>query len=237
MTNTSKHLLESQIVDYVLGYLPPNDQELITAHIQHCEKCRDTYLHWEKTLKSTPSYSPSPLLKERLWHNFELEKQRRENRFSHKRIISIASLAAMILLIVGLFYYQNHPSQHTLQVAQTKDVNIEDFQSNLHTKQWTIVPVASSEIQGNIWFNPVTNQMFLEIYGIRKPQNRDYQLWMIYKDNHVRDQILPVKNGSIKIFIQGKNFHQIKQIRASMEPKGGSIIQTGPDTFIIEVKY
>ena len=86
------------------------------------------------------------------------------------------------------------------------------------------------------WFNPVTNQMFLEIYGIRKPQNRDYQLWMIYKDNHVRDQILPVKNGSIKIFIQGKNFHQIKQIRASMEPKGGSIIQTGPDTFIIEVK-
>lgn len=237
-----KHSISEQtIVDYVLGNIAPNEAIKVSTHLKECENCQQVFKHWQSVLLSEKeqSYSPSPILKEKIWESFETKQKRKGMPLSSKRIFSMASFAAIVCLFVGLFYYnQNNAGKGSVHIAQYNEANIQDFQEKPDTQQLNIIPVSNKErVEGNIWINQMTDQMFLEVDGLRPLNDQDYQLWILYNNDNIQHKIMPIEDGSTRILIQGKDFSHLKRIKASIEPKGGSIVQTGPDTFIVEVKY
>lgn len=76
--------------------------------------------------------------------------------------------------------------------------------------------------------------MLLEVDGLEELINQDYQLWIIYTDNSIDHEILPTQNGMTRMLFRDIDVDEFKKLKASVEPRGGSIEQTGPDTFIVE---
>ncbi|MBO0991967.1 zf-HC2 domain-containing protein [Bacillus sp. SD088] len=237
-----KHSIsEQKIIDYVLGDLPSNEELEVSAHLEECKNCQQAFNHWQNLLlteKEQP-YFPSPKLKEQIWESFEAKQKRKEKSISGKRVFSIASLAVMVCLFVGLIYYnQDNTEQNSFQIARYHEGNIQDFREKPDTQQLSIIPVSNEEeVMGNVWINQMTDQMFLEVHGLQSLNNYDYQLWVLYNNDDIQHEIIPIEEGSTRVLIQGKDFSHLKRIKASIEPKGGSHVQTGPDTFIVEVKY
>ncbi|KRG11849.1 hypothetical protein ACA30_00965 [Virgibacillus soli] len=233
-------ITEQTIVDYVLGNVPTKKAMEVSTHLAECESCQQTFKHWQSMLLSDKEQfsTPSPLLKEKIWDS--LETKRKEGMsLSSKKVFSIAAMAAIVCLFVGLFYYnQNNSEEGSVHIAQYNEANIRDFQGKPDTQQLNIIPVSNREkVEGNIWINQMTDQMFLEVDGLRPLNDQDYQLWILYNNDDIQHKVMPIEDGSTRILIQGEDFSRLKRIKASIEPKGGSIVQTGPDTFIVEVKY
>ncbi|MDQ0233446.1 anti-sigma factor domain-containing protein [Metabacillus malikii] len=231
--SSNLHVTEQNMIDYLEGSLQHDEELTIKIHLQQCDKCSQTLMQWQSLLGAKQA-KPSPLLKERIWESIEEKQKVKRSPSAKVYFITIGSIAAVLLL--GLLSFNNSQSK----LPNPNEMKVQAFQEQPHTQQMNITPITnnreSRELDGNIWINNTTDELLLEVYGLPKLNDRDYQLWMIYHDNEVKDEILPIEqNGSSRIFIRSKNLIQLKQIKASIEPKGGSHSQTGPDTFIIEI--
>ncbi|AMX84357.1 hypothetical protein GS3922_12180 [Geobacillus subterraneus] len=53
----------------------------------------------------------------------------------------------------------------------------------------------------------------------------------------MKGELLTIRHGASRILITGEDVKRFKQVKASLEPKGGSVTPTGPETFIVDLKH
>ncbi|WAA11928.1 anti-sigma factor [Fervidibacillus halotolerans] len=234
----AKHISEQKIIDFLSGELPEKEAEQIQSHLHECENCMNIAVRWGKLLKNThlQPVQPSPELKEQMWKMVDRKPLKKRKGYV-KPIATVLSFAAAISLFLLIF--NGRPEMDKpYEVVKNDEIPFETFHATPNTKQWNIVPTMNhQQINGNIWINDDTNEMFLEVDGLPHYRNRDYQLWIIYSNNDVEGELLILQNGSSRIFFQGIDVEKFKLIKASVEPKGGSTHQTGPDTFFVDFEH
>lgn len=234
----SQHIQEQKLVDYVLGNLDRNEQFQIQQHLDQCVRCKKIMENWSMVLnkEETSFAQPSPLLKEKLWAKIEQNHKSARQMRKPKLIFGLSSLAVILIFMIGLFYY-NKTMEKSYEVAKNDEIPQETIQTKPDTKQIAIVPVSHfNHINGTIWINKVTEEMLLEVNGLTNLHNKDYQLWIIYSNDEIIGEILAIQNGSSRIFFKGEDVNHFKYIKASVEPKGGSTLPTGPETFQVDLK-
>ncbi|WP_172643501.1 anti-sigma factor [Geobacillus thermocatenulatus] len=244
------HIPETKIVDWLLGALPEQEKEDVSNHLKHCLECQRLLEAWKDIgLKETAQYEAPPLShKERIWAQAEAKRQTARAQ----RKVRIASGLIGIALAVSLFALRlfvpdgGRDDSHGRPggayryeiVNQNDDIPIERIIHNPATKQIPIEPSAFfQQLDGTVWLNDETEEMLMEIEGLPPFAARDYQLWIIYANNEVKGELLTIRHGAARIFITGEDVKQFKQIKASLEPKGGSAAPTGPETFIVHLEH
>lgn len=242
MKYNSFHLSEEKLIDFSLGKLHESDESEAQLHIDYCDECKERYEHWNAILtKETNEVEDFiSVSKEKLWNKLEKQKtQKVQKRFvrSPRLIYGIGSAAALFLIIISAFILRG-TYEKEMVISNEEIAQVENFQRMPDTRQLDIVPTAThQDINGNIWINDVTQEMLVEVGGLAQLTNRDYQLWIIYEDNFIKGVIIPIQNGSSRMFLKEMNVTEFKQIKASIEPKGGSKVPTGPATFIVEIEW
>ncbi len=229
---TIKHIPEEKLVDYLLGNLEQSEEEMVKNHLLHCVECYRNLHQWQIILSEAERVPPSKHLKERIWNSIIKRRMKKKRTWP----LPVISLAAMLCLFIGISL-MIAKVKNTVPVAVNDQIRAEQLQQNPHTKQLNIVPASAyyNSINGNIWINDQTKELFLEVNGLRQLTNQDYQVWIIYTDDEIHGALLTIENGASRLFIQNENVPDLKMLKASIEPKGGSIVQTGPDTFFVEI--
>lgn len=227
-----KHLPEETIVDLALGKLSDETRNLALLHISSCPQCKKQLDDWLEILqvKVSPTIS-NDSLKERIWHSYETKQKK---RFSFKPKLGFALASVAVILLFLSIHILSNIREDPMEMAHLKAVQTEKFRNKPDTKKFNIVPVYDSDINGNLWVNHVTNEMLLEVDGLTELMNEDYQLWIIYSDDKIEGILIPTRNGKTELFFENMNVTQFKRVKASIEPKGGSILPTGPETFFVE---
>lgn len=228
-----KHIPEEKIIDYALGNIAQNNIHDLEEHIQSCPKCRESLNNWQGIFDEEIAEKPSADLDEKIWSR--VVNQTTPVRKNRKPLIfTIGSAAAIILLAIGLIYYRQSITPAPYQVAHNEEINTDEILFTPETRQMEVIPVADfNDVQGNLWVNDTRKEMLLEVDGLIQHTDYDYQLWIIYNNNDIDGEVLPIYNGSSKIYFKGMDIQEFKKIKASLEPTGGSEIPTGPETFVI----
>lgn len=229
------HLREEAIIDYVLQELEEEEERTIKAHLHECKKCRTLYRQWASLLKEENDvFVRTEAIKERLWQRISGGKKRLP--MLKKPQIVLANVAATFLCFIFLLQsYQPSFHEKEYEVVKNDEIPIETIQAARFTREISILPVNEfPHIHGQAWINTSTNEMLIEVNGLQMLPNRDYQLWIIYADNDVYDEIIQVQDGMTRMFFRGLPIEEFKKVKASVEPRGGSKEQTGPETFLIE---
>lgn len=234
----SKHIPEEQLVDYLLGNIGEWDAKQIKAHLNHCKKCQYLLSDWQFLLRQDhKQFQPSQSMKDRIQHSII---QVEEKSFKRRTVIGkpgllFATIACVFLIFYSVHSYYQDINTRNYEIAENDEIPPETIQGAPHTQQIKVTPVSEfNQINGYVWVNRNRNEMLLEVDGLEELINQDYQLWIIYMDNSIDHEILPTQNGMTRMLFRDIDVDEFKKLKASVEPRGGSIEQTGPDTFIVE---
>ena len=231
-----RHILEVQLVDFVLGNASAELQEKIVKHTNICTQCEKRLKEWNLVLSEPTNVKPSLVLKEIVVEKVERKLQPKVKRSKQRYIVAICSAVIFFLTLLGLLI-DNHLSGNTYEIARNDEINRRSFQKNSLTQQVAVIPVSDfNDITGNLWINDVSQELLLEVDGLAHISNRDYQLWIVYDNDEIRGELLSTKEGASQVMIKGSDVRQFKFIKASLEPLGGSAEPTGPETFTIPIK-
>ncbi|MGZ0084781.1 anti-sigma factor domain-containing protein [Caldibacillus thermoamylovorans] len=244
------HISETKIVDWLLDRLPEREKEDVSSHLKQCLECQRLLEAWKGIgLKAEAHYEAPPLSRpERIWAQAEAQKQTKRMRRGLRLAGGwIGAAVAVFLFTLRLSAPNDGPAAshdrsdepyRYMIVEQKADIPIERIIHNPETKQIPIEPSALfQQLDGTIWLNDDTKEMLMELEGLPPFTARDYQLWIIYTNNEVKGELLTVRHGTARILITGEDVKRFKQIKASLEPKGGSATPTGPETFIVDLKH
>lgn len=229
-----KHINEQKLIDYILGNNSTKEQNQIQHHINNCTKCITNLEKWQRilTVKDGEKALPTPWAKEEVWK--KMNAIDKKFSWTSRLGLGIGSLSLFSILILSVFLLKHTP-EDPIHVTQNEDKQIELFVNKPDTQQLNIIPVSHEKpLNGNLWVNNLTEQMLLEVDGFTQLINQDYQLWIIYTDENVQGVIIPIQDGSARLFMENMDVNNFKHIKASVEPKGGSSFPTGPDAFIVE---
>lgn len=243
---------EEILIDYVNDEISEKMKAEVTNHLSNCQVCEMTVQSWRQILqleyeKGQLQITPSSELKNRVMRSIRVidEQKRHEKRryktLNKKFAFRFSTLAAALLLVIGLFQYTSNDPLKThdrgIEVLHNDEIKMSAIETLPHTNQLSITPLMNEkEMEGNVWLNPVKNEMLLEIRGLKKLPEADYQVWFIDIDDVMNGEILRIVNGTSRIFYRGMDVNNLKLIKGSVEPLGGSVRPTGPETFIIELK-
>ncbi|MFD2042802.1 anti-sigma factor domain-containing protein [Ornithinibacillus salinisoli] len=238
-----KHIKEERIVDYALNKLSHDQAQEIENHLFSCEKCQQSLEHWKQLLLPDQIESPSPDLKTRLNHSISKLQSKKRVRFPRKISFVMVSLAVLFLLVVSLPKIQqgNEASvkkSNNYITVQHDPTSEEKFMQKPDTNRLDIIPATiNKNVQSDVWLNEVTNEMVLLVDGLDPLSSQDYQLWFIHQNDDWYGELLQIRDGSASIYYKGPDIHQLKHIKVSIEPLGGSSTPTGPETFYLDLNY
>ncbi len=230
-----KHLPEEIIVDYVLNQLRNEERKRVAMHLERCHRCQNIVAEWNVLLKTEtePTFS-TDAIKERLFEHIRKDRRRKQRKLIPRFVVA-ATTAAILFLVLSLSAYKDTIQRPDYVVSKNDEIPLETIQTSRYTHELNIVPVREfPHVNGHVRVNADTNEMLLEVSGLYVFPNRDYQLWIIYSDDQIVDEIIPVENGSTRMFFKGVEVAEFKMVKASVEPRGGSKQQTGPETFIVD---
>lgn len=227
----TNHLSEEQVIDLVLGNLTEND------HVKKCDYCQAKLDSWSQILHQEISETPSEQMKEDIWTTFDkLRKPKQKIPRRRAFIYSFATVAAVLVIAVGLLFYKTSlvPSY---EVSFNDDID-RHIQHEAETKHVAVIPVADfPEISGNLWINDHTNELLLEVDGLKNLVNYDYQLWILYDEDKMDGEVLSIQDGTSRVFLKTNQVGSLELLKGSLEPLGGSSEPTGPEMFIVPVSY
>jgi anti-sigma-K factor RskA len=231
------HIKAETIVDFILGNLVVEKEDAVKAHLHTCTQCKNECKSWEQMIgegEHEKAVQASSGLKSRLMKSVDNHPRVKQRIAWNKQAFLFVSLAAFLLLSVGLYHLVRSEAPAYV-VKQNDQVMEEVVMKNPNTNRLDITPVTTSNnISGNVWLNDLTDEMLVKVNGLPSLSTKDYQLWIVHTDNEWQGQLLNIRNGSVGVYYKGPDLAQLKFIKVSIEPRGGSEAPTGPDTFFVD---
>ncbi|MFB4167141.1 hypothetical protein [Virgibacillus sp. JSM 102003] len=235
----NKHISESAIIDYLIGNLKQEENSEVIRHVNQCQACQETMKSWDGLLGDQEQNKavPSEALKAKLDNSIDKEETKQLKKGRIKPLYLFSSIATALFLFVGLLSStSSQPPMMEEEVVYNDNIQVEQIQSNPGTIQHEIRPESRFDyVSGNVWINNRTRELLIEIDGLMNLNGHNYQLWMIDKNNRMEGKLLPLEDGSVKVLYRGKDVNEIKFIKSSIEPAGGSSEPTGPETFTVHL--
>ena len=235
------HILEETIVDYLLGNISGEKRKHLDEHLNSCAICRNELESWNLVMNENKEIKPSESLNKRIVESIGSEPFQKERKRNQKILYLVSSAAAILIFCIGLLQLnQQKPVADGInnEFITTEEEHIPDqlFMNSPDTNRLNIIPVTMDRnVKGNVWLNEVTNEMILQVDGLKPLKAQDYQVWIVH-DNHAwSDELLRVKDGKVQVYYKAPDVKTIRFIKVSVEPVGGSQLPTGPETLFIDL--
>ncbi|MUG45361.1 anti-sigma factor [Paenibacillus woosongensis] len=197
---------------------------------------RQAFLHPNASMYSLRQ--PPRRLRRRLTLSFRLRSFRRKWAADRSRYTfgAIGGLA-MILLLGGLFALrpQNWPGEQQSRIERDISHQIHLIQS-ADTERYAIEPHPPYYGEGTVWLKRKSGEMLIVVDGLHSVVEKDYQIWLQMEDEASSPGILPVQHPQGKTYYHGYGAEEAERLIISLEPKGGSRVQTGPEAVWVEMK-
>jgi anti-sigma-K factor RskA len=231
--------LEEEVVDFAMGHLTAEKQAQFAAHLKQCGHCAAVYHEWMMLLSNRDEQQlPSSSVKRRLQRSVMISNWVSSLAgYLRSGKLAAAGGAVALLLLVGVSLYgQESFTDSTAAVKQQllkERAMVMDPETVLHEA----TPVNKSNIRGYVWINDDSNEMLFLAEGLDRLEEKDYQVWFIIENNRSKAGVLQWRDGMAHLYFQGGEIRRVENIAISIEPKGGSFIQTGPDAMFVKVKH
>lgn len=237
-----KHIPEELMIDYVLGNLSKDERQLLDEHIHRCSHCQEELTSWKLLLNNNQKVTPSDSLDKRIKNTIQIKGNSKPKIGNRKAFCFIAGAAAIFIICLGLLQItQLQPisdnNDQEYLTAQYDLIPEQPFMNNPATNRLDIVPVTMDQnIMGNVWLNEVTNELYIQVEGLRPLESQDYQVWLVRDDNGWQDELVHLNDGTVHVYYKGQDVQTIRFVKISVEPIGGSMLPTGPDTLYIDLQ-
>ncbi|MEQ6377089.1 hypothetical protein RZN22_08285 [Bacillaceae bacterium S4-13-58] len=235
----NQQISEEKLIDFVLEKLSPEEMKWVQSHSRECTTCHTQIRMWRnvfhKEVQADHELIPSSSVKKRIFNSIEKRRLPKRKLFSVKNLSVSVGLVASVIIFFSLLSLPNKVETPPYVVLHNEEIQENNnLWNNNDTNQMEIIPVSTdTPIRGDAWINDKMNEMLLEVHGLSTFRTADYQLWVIDINNDLKGEILYVQDGSSRILLKGINTNMLKQIRASIEPLGGSPAPTGPEAFYV----
>lgn len=278
---------EEQLVDFVMGQLPPGKQARILEHRNHCRFCDVMINEWSEllgraglgisidyTISSAQSpaadvvgaaesnldfyassngerhpqglshsqpdllHHPPRRLRGRLMLSFKLRSlckkwSAHRSRYTYGTLGGIA----VFMLICGLFTLRPQGWIGGDHGRLERDISqqIHLIQS-VDTEQYIIEPHPPYYGEGTVWLKRESGEMLIVVDGLHSVVEKDYQIWLEMKNEASSPGILSITHPQGKSYYHGYGAGEAERLIISLEPKGGSRVQTGPEAVWVDMK-
>lgn len=165
---------------------------------------------------------------------------------SRKWMISIIGSAAIIFLTFGTYLFTTMSSEAphvdrvengAYSITQQHDVRKAELVNDPETNRFHITPVATTnDVNGAVYVNDVTNELFMHVQGLPPVVEKDYQLWLVHENDDMNSELLEIEDKEAILYYKGDELGDIVLLRVSLERKGGSDEPKGPNTFFVDLK-
>lgn len=171
-------------------------------------------------------------------------------RSPRTRPIFFLAGAAVLLLAIATYVFMSQTKTNfiadegeleqtdkTYYVTQQDDERKPKLVNDPATNQFHITPVAANEdVDGAVYVNDVTNELFMHVKGLPPFVEKDYQLWLVHENDDVNSELLLIENKQAILYYKGDELGDVVLLRVSLERKGGSDKPEGPNTFFVDLK-
>jgi len=225
---------EQDIIDDLLGHIKDeNTKRQLHNHLTYCAHCQKLHEEWSKILPSVASLPPKPgeHVKKRIYHT--IGKKERSFRLN-KRLLTACCMAFLLLgvgFVAGRWSMQ--PDVHQLGHSIS---NVKTGVIPHQTHAYRVVPVHARNMDGYVWVNASTNDIMLFLDGLKPIQGRDYQAWLISNNNKENAGILQIDQNFAHVIVHHPDIPKVERIVISIEPQGGSAVQTGPNAIDLDLR-
>ncbi|MDR9855348.1 anti-sigma factor [Paenibacillus sp. VCA1] len=145
-----------------------------------------------------------------------------------------AGLALMICLFAGLFTlkHQANPSDASIERQVTSKIA---YMQSADYEKYPIAPLPPLHGSGGLWINPDSGELLIVMDGLNPSEEKDYQVWLQHEQQSFSAGMMLTRNLQGKGYYYGYGIMNPDRIVISLEPKGGSLVQTGPETVRIKL--
>lgn len=181
---------------------------------------------------------PPRRLRGRLLLSFRLRSLRKKWS-AHRSGYTYGALGgiAVFMLICGLFSLrpQGWVGGDHGQLERDISQQIHLIQS-AHTEQFIIEPHPPYYGEGMVWLKRESGEVLIVVDGLHSVVEKDYQIWLEMKNEASSPGILSIPHPQGKSFYHGYGAGEAERLIISLEPKGGSQVQTGPEAVWVDMK-
>src|SRR5690625_614578 len=229
----NNHLTENQLIDFVLRNLNRAEHLDATEHLRDCERCQVELNSWQSILGETENLQPSMGLEQRIHREIDRINEKKKKRWRWVRSVRryVPGLVCILILFsVLLFQKVREADSHDQLVKQENTIMDRiDYHAEL-------LPVydqknsGMSQSKDNVWYNPYTKKVFIEVNGFRYSGQLNDQIWRINDLwNHEFSQI----QNEVEIFYLRPDLEPWLQL--NIEPDGRFNFPTDQESILIDL--
>ncbi|NLC10885.1 MAG: anti-sigma factor [Firmicutes bacterium] len=231
---------EIEMVDEILGNLPPHRAQILHDHLAGCRSCQKLYEEWRKILHEVLAdelnNEPSAFLYKRLKKTYRLWSIKRR-LFKPATFWKAASVAVISILIFALSSIQSKKPLESWKQLPIASENIPSFVINdVNTMEYHINYNKDQcpRVSGIIWINNDRDEVYCFMQNLKNYAENDYQLWLIKPFRRENGGLLQLMDEYGELYLRQRNIQEVQQISISLEPKGGSLYPTTDDIILLD---
>lgn len=221
MKNDNRHINDTFLAKFLLGETSKEEQRTIISWLDEKAENRKHLDQLEQVWLESGKLNPTPISvnKQIAWKKLSLRVDQHDNtqsfsiqRFSKFRVLAIASLAASIVILFGIFNWFRYDSSHVdeFQLANTSSSVIQDSLpdgSEIHLNRMAQISYHRSNtnkrivnLKGEAFFNVKRDTLrpFIIYAGIGKVEVLGTSFSVKIKENG--DISVDVKSGKVELF-------------------------------------
>ncbi|GGE50036.1 hypothetical protein GCM10011391_31000 [Pullulanibacillus camelliae] len=237
MSDNNGHWREEELIDYVLREnVNQHQDQRIRRHLQTCSRCRHIVEYWQAICEETEGpLEPKEKIKRRIYRSLVIDRPIR--RRAWVRPLMLTSIIGIVMLSGFLFgrMTATYPVSHSQQVIpaafQKQNMSFAPTQPTAYN----VLSVHESEADGYVWMNRHSNDFYLFLNGLKPVEGKDYQVWLVTDDKRQVGGVLQFNGELAHVYVHHKMVGKAKTLIVSLEPQGGSQIQTGPKTVHLDL--
>ncbi|MBB3129768.1 anti-sigma-K factor RskA [Paenibacillus rhizosphaerae] len=155
-----------------------------------------------------------------------------------RRYLVPAAAAAVVAgcVVAGLFSFKHRemPAADSIDQAFTSKIAV---MQSANYDQYRISPLPPLHGSGGVWIDRHSGEMLIVIEGLQPPEEKAYQVWLQHEQRSISMGMLLTGKAEGKGYYYGYGTMEPDQIVISLEPKGGSLVPTGPEALRVSVDH
>lgn len=248
---------EEAAAGLALGTLDPDVSREYRRHLAACAECAGLVREWEELLRRQPAEAqqtivPPPRLKRRVMRSAALFGMRRWFQ-SRSRMFVTAAAAIMLLIGAAAVWHLSvtapaGEARERTAIIQTPENGVPVFLEPVYRQYYArgelVLQGAGADADGYapavmtngyVWLND-RGDLFIFLDGVVPRADADYQVWSVLGDRMENVGILIQKDRMAYLYVQGTDPSGWEAIAVSLEPRGGSMLPTGPEAITVRFR-
>ena len=229
----NNHLTENQLIDFVLRNLNRAEHLDATEHLRDCERCQVELNSWQSILGETENLQPSMGLEQRIHREIDRIDEKRKKRWQWVRSVRryVPVLVCILLFFSVLLFQKVREADSHDQLVEQENTIMDGI--DYHAEFLPVYDQKTSgtgQLKGNVWYNPYTNKVFIEVNGFPYSDQLNDQIWRINDLwNHEFSQI----QNEVEIFYLRPDLEPWLQL--NIEPDGRFNFPTDQESILIDL--